>query len=113
MLDSTSRSWDSVSPRQNSPLLLGFEGTQLSARRVFRGSKGVTQRIGLSLRLGVHGTRRVLEQTRRVQGNLLMVEDELDELFIQLGESSSEIVHQMKVNSTSCSYNSASRMKVQ
>ena len=47
----------------------------------------MTQCIGLSLRPGVHGTRRVLEQTRRVQGNLLMVEDELDELFIQLGES--------------------------
>ena len=26
------------------------------------------------------------EQTRRVQGNLLKIEGELDELFIQLGE---------------------------
>ena len=28
----------------------------------------------------------MLEQTRRVQGNLPTLEDELDELFIQLGE---------------------------
>ena len=71
----------------------------------------MTQRIGLSFRPGVHGTRRVLEQTRRVQGNLLKIEDDPDELFIQLGESRSGLVHQMKVHAKSCSYNSVSRMK--
>ena len=47
----------------------------------------VTQCIGRDFRPGVHGTRRVLEQTRRVQGNLLMDEDELDEFMNELGES--------------------------
>ena len=78
------------------------------------------------------------EQTQRVQGNLLMDKDELKELFInsvswkpnssmkELGErrvqgnllrsrtdsaSLSISVHRMKMNSASCSYNSASRMK--
>ena len=72
----------------------------------------MTQCIGLSHRPVVHRTRRVHEQTRRVQGNLPTFEDELDELFIQLGESQTGHVHRMKVNSTSCSYNSAIQMKV-
>ena len=76
----------------------------MSDRMVFEGSGEVTQRIGLIHRPGVH-------RTRRVQGNLSTMEDELDELFIQLGESRSGLVQQLKVNSTSCLYNTASRMK--
>ena len=52
----------------------------------------MTQRIELGFRPGVHGTRRVLDQTRRVQGNLLTIDDELDKLFIQLGESDGDSV---------------------
>ena len=51
------------------------------------------------------------EPTRRFQGNLPTFEDELDEFFLQLGESRTGLVHRMRINSTSCSYNSASRMK--
>ena len=37
--------------------------------------------------VGQDWTWRVYEQTRRVQGNLVIFEDRLNELFIQLGES--------------------------
>ena len=57
---------------------------------------------------GNHGTRQVYGQTRRVQGNLPIFKDGLDELFIQLGEFISLIRMCPVYDSPSCMNNLSS-----
>ena len=51
------------------------------------------------------------EPTRQVKGNLQTFVDELDDFFLQLGESRTGLVHRMRKNSAICSYKLASWMK--